>query len=195
MDIDKGTIVLAISGFFGGGVVVFILTTLRDYLKREKKWLAVERDSKCLVQKDDPEIKITYKEKEVSRIILHDLKFRNVGNRALSDLPIILHPPSGMSGYKAMATSSDGVDCEWFSDKRGLGVKLDLLKPGEEAMVSFSVFDCPDEELKIFAKQEGVEIKDVKDSDSAQNVLDIFINNSGGVTRAIFQMLSLTIKK
>jgi hypothetical protein len=195
MDPTTQTVILAVSAFFGGGVVVFILTGIKDYMTREKKWLGVQLESKCLVHRDDPELKITYKDKEVSRIVLHNLRFRNLGNRALTDLPLILHPPSGMTGYKAAAGSTDGVSCEYFADARGLGVKFDLLKPGDEATVAFSVFDCPDEELKIFVKQENVELKTVSDTDSASNILDIFVQNSGGVTRAVFQLTSLLLKR
>jgi hypothetical protein len=76
-----------------------------------------------------------------------------------------------------------------------LGVKFDLLKPGDEATVAFSVFDCPNEELKIFVKQENVQLKMVSDSDSARSLLDIFVDNSGGVTRAVFQLASLLVKR
>jgi hypothetical protein len=103
MDPRTQTVILALAAFFGGGVVVFLLTAFKDYITREKKWLAIQQESKCLVHRDDPELNVTYKGKEVFRIVLHNLKFRNVGNRALSNLPLVLAPPAGLTGYKAAA--------------------------------------------------------------------------------------------
>jgi hypothetical protein len=69
MDITTQTVILALSGFFGGGIVVFALSALKDYFSRERRWLGAQIESKCIVHRDDPELNITYKGNEVNRIV------------------------------------------------------------------------------------------------------------------------------
>ena len=195
MDITTQTIILALSALFGGGLVVFLLSTIKDYLSRERRWLGAQVDSKCIVHRDDPELQITYKGNEVNRIVLHNIRLRNIGNRALNDLPFILHTPAGLSGYRSAATSPDGVMVSYFEAPGGLGVKCDLIKPGDEVTIAFSAFDCPNEDLKIILKQANVDLKMMSPVNARDQVLDILIDNSGGVTRMLFQLFSLILKK
>jgi hypothetical protein len=83
----------------------------------------------------------------------------------------------------------------YFEAPGGLGVKCDLIKPGDEIAIAFSVFDCPNEDIKIIVKQAEVDLKIVSSSDAKDEVLDILVDNSGGVTRTLFQLLSLVLKK
>ena len=57
------------------------------------------------------------------------------------------------------------------------------------------MFDCPNEDIKIIVKQAEVDLKIVSSSDAKDEVLDILVDNSGGVTRTLFQLLSLVLKK
>lgn len=175
--------------FLGGGLVVFLLGQVIDYLRREKRWLGYDLSSRCIIQRDDPEIEIFYKKNPVHRAVLHSIRFKNFGNRPLKDVPIILHPPSGLSGYKAVASSDNLVKCEYFADPRGLGVKFDLLNPGEEALVAFTVFDCPDEKLQIAARQEGVVTKDISGRSRNERLFEIIFDTATSPTHAALNFL------
>jgi hypothetical protein len=195
MDVATQTVILAVAGFLGGGLVVFVLSAIKDYLLRERKWLGAQIEARCLVHRDDPELKITYKGNEVNRIVLHNIRLRNIGNRVLQELPFILQTPAGLSGYRSAATSSDGVMVSYFEAPSGLGVKCALIKPGDEVAIAFSAFDCPNEDVKIILKQAEVDLKMISSSDTRDQVLDILIDNSGGVTRMLFQLFSLALKR
>ena len=64
----------------------------------------------------------------------------------------------------------------YFEAPGGLGVKCDLIKPGDEIAIAFSVFDCPNEDIKVIVKQAEVDLKIVSSSDAKDEVLDILVH-------------------
>ena len=181
------------ASFFGGGLVVFLLGQIIDYVRREKRWLGYDLSSRCIIQRDDPELEIFYKKNPVQRAVLHSIRFKNIGNRPLKETPIILHPPSGLGGYKAAATSTNLVNCEYFAAPRGLGVKFDLLNPGEEVSVAFTGFDCPDEKLQIAARQEGVVTKDISGRSRNERLFEIVFDTATSPTHAALNFLRFLV--
>ena len=127
----------------GGGVAAFFLKSNIRQLNRDRKCLGYDVHSPCNIDGEDPEFEIRYRGNPVKRAVLHTICFKNVGNQALTNLPIILHPPGGIAGYKAAAGSNSMANAEYFNDSGGrLGVRFDLLNPGDVALVAFTVFDC-----------------------------------------------------
>ena len=84
-----------IVGALTGAVGAFLLKLLVDHLQREKKWIGYSVNSRGIVERGNPNLAITYKNREINRLSSHSVLLRNIGNRPLKELPVRITLSSG----------------------------------------------------------------------------------------------------
>lgn len=179
--------------FIGGGLVVFILEQVIQHFRREKRVLGYTLDSKVLIEKSHPDLKISYKGMDVSKVIFHSIVLRNVGNMCLKDFPVYIQGGGGKF-YFAHTSAKAGIECKKIDSGPGFAFTVNLLNPEDEVKIELTLLDAVDERLVVDARAENLKIKNISSNFSSSEMLDVMIEGTSGVSWTLAKMLKLTLK-
>lgn len=180
--------------FLGGGLVVFILEESFRHFRREKRVLGYAVDSRILAERSHADLKISYKNMEVEKVLSHSIRLKNIGNACLKDFPVYIQG-SGGKFYFANLASKPGIECKKIESAPCFAFTVNLLNPGDEVGVELTILDAPDTNLKIDARAENLRVKDISGAYSTVDVLDVMLESSSGITWTLAKVLKMSLKK
>lgn len=128
-----------IAGFIGGAIITVIATLLVVKWQRQHKELSYRVEVRPFIAPEEPErpgvkwdsnVRILYKDKEVSQLFPFRISFRNTGNQTLQDLRVRLRSNAGAEILNLIIGHPGGIEVG--------GVQYSLTKPEEwEFQVGF----------------------------------------------------------
>lgn len=147
-------------GALTGSLASYLLGLLISHLRREKKWLGYSINSRNVVEKEHSKLAITYGGRDIVRLDSHSVRLRNIGNRALTNLPVWLEVKSTGSIIEHEVNSPAGgtfIPC--LDSAQRLVITIDLLNPGEAFDVGLTVADAENGEIAVVARAEYLRVK------------------------------------
>lgn len=180
-----------IVGALSGSLASYLLGLLVSYLRREKRWLGYSIDSRNIVKAQDSRVSMKFENQDIRRLDSHTVLIRNIGNRAISNLPVRvlaseaayfveydIEPPEGSSFQIQQPTPNE------------INVTCDLLNPGEAATVGLTVADSSDDKLRVIARAEGLTVKKIGARSTTTELLDILLVSSS-IIRVLVGLTSI----
>jgi hypothetical protein len=139
-----------IIGALTGSVAAYLLGLFVNYVRREKRMLGFSVRSRKIVELGHKDLTIFYKGQPIERLYSHEVTIKNIGNRALKDLPVKikfekefldpeLNQPEGAQFKMTIENNNEIV------------VNCDLLERNESLYIGFTSIDLVenDKELDI----------------------------------------------
>jgi hypothetical protein len=165
-----------IVGALSGSVAAYLLGLLVSHLRREKRWLGYSVSSRNVVQSGPKKLSLTYDGQTIERLDSHTVVFRNVGNRALKNLPIRISPPTNGRILDWELDAPAGAEFHAKPGNEGLVVTIDLLNPGEAFGIGFSVADANSlEGTQVIARAEFLELRAIGDRAETGELLEALL--------------------
>ena len=169
----SSNIMLAASAAVTGSMAKYILTQLVSYLRREKYRLGYSVISRNIAENGYPHISIKYEGLDINRLDSHIIRFWNIGNRALLQLPITIDTYGGKIVAHESGTPK-GAACTHSLDSPGLVVvTIDLLKPTESFSIKLTVVDANEGRVDVVARREYLDVKEIDEHLATEELLDI----------------------
>ncbi len=179
--------------FLGGGLVVFILEQIINYIRRERHVIGFIADSRVIAEKSDKDLKIEYKGLEIERLISHKVILKNIGNKCLKEVPFYLQG-SGGGFFFAELAAKPGIHTKTIEGEPCFAFSVDLLNPGDEVTVTLTILDAADVKLTVDARAEHVRVKDISNARTVSQMLDVMAEGSTGLTWTSIKLLRLLSK-
>ncbi|WP_309384646.1 hypothetical protein [Cerasicoccus frondis] len=180
--------------FLGGGIVVFLLEQAIRFFRRERRILGYTVNTRTLVEKSDPDLKLEYKGMEVEKVYSHEVRIKNIGNACLKEVPVFIMPSPGKFFF-AKIEAKPGIHCPKLEGEPGCAFEFNLLNPNDEIKVELVVLDSSDSKLKIDARSEHLKVREIADSLSVTQVLEVALEGSSGISWTAIKLASLMIKR
>lgn len=135
-------------GALTGSVAAFFLNLFVNYIKRERKILGYSVVSRKIIEGGQKDLEIRYKEKPIKRLYSHQVTIRNVGNRALKDLPVKIKFDDTFIDPEL--TQPDGAEFTMTTtNDKEIIVSCDLLERNENFKIGFtSIVEAEEKEPK-----------------------------------------------
>jgi len=179
--------------FFGGGLVVFVLEQVFHHFQKEKRVLGYTIDTRVIAEKSHADLKITFKDMDVQKVLFHGICLKNIGNASIKDFPVFIQADGKF--YFAKIYAKPGIEFKKIENKNSLEFKVTLLNPGEEIKVDYTILDAPDEKIVVDARSELLRVKNITSAHSAADILDVMLEGSSGITWALIKLIKITLKK
>lgn len=166
-----------IIGALTGSVAAFFLNLLVNYVKRERKAIGYSIISRKIVESGHKDLEIRYKGQPIKRLYSHQVTVRNVGNRALKELPVRIKFQDTF--LEPELSQPDGATFGMtVENNKEIIVNCDLLERGEKFQVGFTSFEgleqkLPDQynlilkptpSISVIARVENLECRDLDTS-------------------------------
>jgi hypothetical protein len=168
-----------IVGALSGSLAAYLLGLLVSHLRREKRWIGYSIESRNIVKAQDSRVSMRFENRDIRRLDSHTVLVRNIGNRAVTGLPVRitatknahivehdLDPPDGASFQVQQVVPNEII------------VTCDLLNPGEAAGVGLTIADSSDEELRVVARAEGLIVKKIDSRSTTTELLKLLLESS-----------------
>lgn len=148
-----------------GSLAAYLLGLFVSHVRREKRWLGFSIVSRNIVHAGPKKLALTYAGAAVNRLDSHTVSFRNIGNRALKQLPVKIECDGGsILDYELSAPAGTEFGANSTSDY--VSLTIDLLNPGEGFSVGLTVADANGPGgVKPIARAEFLELRDTSDDD------------------------------
>lgn len=183
-------------GALSGSLASYLLGLLVSHWRREKRWLGYSVSSRNIVQQGHSKLSMLYDGKQIVRLDSHTVAIRNIGNRPLIKMPVQILSQGGGSIVEHELHVPDGATCSAVLDDDGkLIVSTDLLNPGEMVTVGLTVADSTDGEVKVIARGELLEVKQIGDRADTDELLEALIPHVPFFGRLLFDLYRLTKKR
>jgi hypothetical protein len=152
-------------GALTGGLAAYLLSLIVQYLTREKKILGYSVTSRKIVERGHKDLEIKYRGQAIERLYSHQITARNIGNRALKDLPVCISCDGGEL-VEFELTSPEGADFQLIHEEGGqtLTINCDLLNRGEQFKVGLTAIDTSSHRVSVIARSENLKCKDITES-------------------------------
>jgi hypothetical protein len=149
-------------GAFTGSLAAYLLGLLVAHVKREKIWLGFSIVSRNIARRGHGRLSMHYDNREIQRLDSHTVWLRNIGNRALKNLPVAIESPNGEI-VEHVVEAPDGAKFKTELLKGRLVVTCDLLNQGEFARVGLLVIDAEGKRpgVKVVARAENLRVKEI----------------------------------
>jgi hypothetical protein len=169
--------------FAGGSLTAYLAQLIVSHFRRVKRWLGYSVTSRNIVEADHSEISVRYREEEIARLDSHGILLRNVGNVALSNIPVRIKSGSNSRILDSELSGPEGAEViQTMVSQSELTVTCDLLNPGEAVSVGLTIADGDDGELRIFARSEGLTVKMFKNTSTTRELVELFVDSSSPLT-------------
>jgi hypothetical protein len=168
--------------FFSGSVFAFLLGELSKFVTRKKKWFGYSVLTRNIVSVANPDVVIKYKDEATSKLDSITVHCRNIGNEPLTNFPVEivagtesrivdyeLTPPKGSRSSIEQPTASS------------LSIIFDLLHPGEIGEVGLTLINSKDATISVYARVEGVFVKQLSSSASTKRLLLELMDSSSSI--------------
>ncbi len=180
-------------GALTGSLAAFLLGLWITYLRRDKRWLGFTSSSRNVVQRGHSKMSVRYEDREIARLDSHTVVLRNIGNKPLVKLPVSLQLPSSGSilEYETSLPEGSATATELEAPDK-IVVTLDLLNPGESLSVGITVADCAAESIKVIARAELLEVREMKTLADPMEVFEAMARASpvlGGLNLGLFRLI------
>ena len=175
-----------IVGALTGSVAAFLLGLWVDYLRREKKWVGVSINSRKIVERGHPKLHITYEGREIERLHSHTILIRNIGNRALKDLPVWISSVDGSEIVEYETEIPEGSKYNIsLEGNTSLKIECDLLNQDEAFSVGFTTLNSKSEAVKVVARGENVICKEISPDAKLPDLIDVLASSSSATKLAV----------
>lgn len=165
-----------IVGALTGSLAVYLLNLLVSYLRRDKRWLGYSVTSRNVVNANHSKVKMEFEGKEIKRLDSHSISFRNIGNRPLVNLPVKIHLVGSGSIFESDLNPPEGADFKFNNNETDcLSLEIDLLNPGEPFSLGFTVADSDTNEIKVIARSEYLELREIGEQKSTVDILEVLL--------------------
>jgi hypothetical protein len=150
-----------IIGALTGGLAAYLLSLLVKYFTREKKVLGYSTTSRKIVERGHQDLEIKYRGQVIERLYSHQVIVRNVGNRALKDLPVRISCDGGKL-VEFELTAPEGAEFPVTrEDDQSLVVDCKLLNRGEHFEVGLTAIDTIASSISVVARAENLKCKEI----------------------------------
>lgn len=165
-----------IVGALTGSLGAYLLGLLVSYFRRDKRWLGYSISSRNVVMANHSKLKMEFEGKEINRLDSHTVNFRNIGNRPLVSLPAKVQLVGGGSIFEFDLHAPEGSNFTiQKDDDEALYVEIDLLNPGEAFSLGITVADSNRNEIKVIARAEYLELKEIDEQKSSIDILEVLL--------------------
>jgi hypothetical protein len=185
-------------GALTGSVAAYLLGLLVSYLRREKRWLGYSVSSRNIVERGHSKLAMKYDGRDIIRLDSHTIQLRNIGNRPLVGLPIRLECVSGGEIVDHEMNVPEGATYTASPDSTArLVVTVDLLNPGEAFTVGLTVADAKEGRVKVVARGELLEVKEIGERANTEELLEILIPRLpfGNLLLDLYRLLQPRLRK
>lgn len=142
-------------GALTGSVAAYLLGLLVNYIRREKKILGYSIQSRKIVEIGHKDLTIHYKGQPIERLYSYQVLIRNVGNRALKELPVRIKFESDFLDPELI--QPDGAQFKIVIEKSNeIVVHCDLLERNESLKIGFTSIDVVKNDTNIDIKNSGL---------------------------------------
>lgn len=133
-----------------------------------------------------------YDDREIKRLDSHGIVLRNIGNRPLTNLPVRIESLQGeIVEHELMPP--EGANFTQTFENGLLLIICDLLNPGEVATVGLTVADSDDGIIKVIARAQNLQIKEIGQQLDTDELLDA-LTAPFLVTRAVLDVYRFLMK-
>jgi hypothetical protein len=181
-----------IVGALSGSMAAYLLGLLISFLRREKRRLVYSVESRSIVKVGDSRISIKFENRDIQRLDSHIVIIRNIGNRALTALPIqiVLKDSGQIVEYEVLPPDGANYQVQQLTSGQ-INLICDLLNPGEAAGVGLTVADSTDDgEVRVLARAEGLTVRRIGERSTSTELLDLFLESSS-ITKAVIDIASI----
>jgi hypothetical protein len=163
-------------GAVTGSLAAYLLGLLVSHFRREKRWLGYQVTSRTIVQKGHSKVSMKFDGSDIVRLDSHTVHVRNIGNRALVELPVRLKCGNEGRIVEYEIRVPDGATFKAnVENDRDLVVAVDLLNPGEAFVVGLTAADAPGGTVDVVARGEYLELREIGNHQSTDDLLEILM--------------------
>lgn len=163
-------------GALTGSLAAYLMGLVISHIRREKRWLGYSVGSRNIVPRGHSKLAIKYDGRDIARLDSHTVILRNIGNRPLVNLPVRIECVDGGEIVEHELRGPDGAACAATADGPGkLSITPDLLNPGEVTTVGLTVADSKEGELKVIARGELLEVKEIGERADTAELLEVLM--------------------
>lgn len=166
-------------GAVTGSLATFILGEIVKYYRREKKTLGYSISSRKIIERGDRDIEIRYKNQEINNIFSNQVTIRNIGNRALKDLPIKIGCDNGKILENELS-SPEGANYTISNqdNDKSIIINCDLINKGESFHFGFTSINVESEKISVIARGENLTLKEISQDPKLKEILEVISNQT-----------------
>jgi hypothetical protein len=178
-------------GALSGSLAAYLLGLVVSHVRREKRWLGYLTDNRNIVRSQHSDLAFTFKNVGINRLDSHSVQLRNIGNRALVQLPVRIAASAGARILEHSIGIPKGASFDAANPyPNEIRVTFDLLQPSETAKIELTVADSPDGLINVIARVDGLTVIDMTDKIASKEFLVDLLSTMPG-----FSPFGLIIKK
>lgn len=178
-----------IVGALTGSLAAFLLGLGIEYYQREKKSLGYSIASRKIVDRGDKNLEIKYKDHLIDNFYSHQVTVRNIGNRALKDIPIRISCDRGIIVESELSTPvGSDYKKENIDNDRTILVNCDLINRGEAFLVGLTTMNTNSESISVAARSENLTLKEISQAAKLKEIIEILADQS-----FLMQIIRLTM--
>lgn len=180
--------------FLGGGLFVFILDQAIQHHRRERRVLGYSADNRILAEKSHADLKISFKGLDVTKVLSHHIRLKNIGNTCLKNFTVYIHGAGG-TYYFAHTSAKPGIECKKVDPAPCFAFEVNLLNAGEEIQVELTILNPADAALVVEARGENLRTKNISEARVAGEMLDAALESTSGLTWTIARLVKVFLRQ